>query len=246
MRFEDKLAAYEILSDEARHALICASRPARMFSKGATLQIEGDPAVAASLVVDGLARSYRSVLGAGQQMLALHFAGDVVGLSTILSGHLVCGLTALTPVTIAQIPKDALLALIEEQPQLGRLLWRDMARDALIAQEWLVGLGRRAAYARTAHLICEIFVRQSTAKVITGAACPFPLNQPELADALGLSVVHVNRVLQRLRGEGLISLFSGTLTIRDWEGLVAVAGFDPAYLAPFCNVLTVSASQEPA
>ena len=246
MHVEAKLEAYGPFAPGARSALASAVKPVRRFDRGATLQAENHPAGAAYVIVAGVAQSRRSVAGGEQQILAVHLAGDVVGLPPLLYGQRAAELTALTEVRAARLPKGAFLNLIEAHPALWRLFARDMARDAAITQEWMVGLGRRSAYARTAHLMCELFVRQVGTLTPGGARCPFPLRQAELADAMGLSVVHVNRVLQRLRAEGLICLDSGTLTILDWSALAAVAGFDPAYLAPFDKVPTPPPFPEPA
>ncbi len=228
-----KLAGYRALTEGERSALGLLPSQQRGFNKGDVLTVDGAPRPNIYVVGDGVVQEHRMLQGGGQQIVALHLPGDIIGLSALLSGVARHGLSALTRISVAQISDTAILTLIAEQPALGRLLWRDMARDAAISQEWLVSMGRRTALGRTAHLMCELFVRFSAVDAVEKDRCAFPLTQGELADALGLSVVHVNRVLQKLRGDDLIAVQSGRLIIKDWSGLAETAGFDPTYLGPF-------------
>jgi len=115
-------------------------------------------------------------------------------------------------------------------PRIADAFWRETLIDAGIFREWMVGLGRREAYARVAHLLCELYVRLKAVGLANGHAYELPLTQAELGDAFGLSTVHVNRTLQDLRGEGLITLGSRSVTVKDWERLRAAGEFDPTYL----------------
>lgn len=112
-----------------------------------------------------------------------------------------------------------------------RLSWgsRDKA-DAAIFREWMVGLGRRSAYARIAHLLCEMGQRLQVIGLAQNDSYDLPVTQTELADALGLTTVHVNRALQQLRHDGLIIVRGGTVTLSDPEGPKQAGEFDPAYL----------------
>jgi CRP-like cAMP-binding protein len=108
-------------------------------------------------------------------------------------------------------------------------MW-DMALDAAISREWLATMGRRSAYEQLAHLFCELYFRMDWAGQVERQEFHFELTQAELGDACGLSTVHVNRSLQALRRDGFISLENHRLTILNLDGLINVAGFDPAYL----------------
>jgi CRP-like cAMP-binding protein len=109
-------------------------------------------------------------------------------------------------------------------------MWRDTLIDAAIFREWMIGIGRRSAYTRIAHVLCEVFVRLRAVGLANGDECELPVTQAELGDALGLSTVHVNRSLQELRGDGLIQLRAGSLTILNWDGLKTAGEFDVTYL----------------
>jgi CRP-like cAMP-binding protein len=123
-----------------------------------------------------------------------------------------------------------MIKLTEENPRLTRAIWKDTLIDAAIFRQWVTNLGRKDAYARIAHLICELFVRMNAIGLVERNTMEWPMNQTEIGDAVGLSYVHVNRTLQELRGNNLIALKENRLTVLDWEGLKAAADFDIGYL----------------
>ena len=164
-----------------------------------------------------------------RQIMSFHFPGDILDLSGLLLGKLDHGIGTLTPVEVAPIAHTTLLGWIEQHPGLGRLLWQDTLADAAVFREWVVNVGRRPALARTAHLLCEMVARLQ-AVGLEDQAFDLPITAIELADSTGLSVVHVNRVLQELRAKRLVEGRGETLAVLDWDGLRRVAGFDPDYL----------------
>ena len=110
------------------------------------------------------------------------------------------------------------------------VFWRDTLIDAAVFREWMVGIGRRSAETRIAHVLCEVLVRMRAVGLANEHACELPVTQAELGDALGFSTVHVNRSLQELRKKGLITLSGSVLTVQDWPGLKEAGEFDPTYL----------------
>ncbi|HLK26382.1 MAG TPA: Crp/Fnr family transcriptional regulator [Caulobacteraceae bacterium] len=197
--------------------------------RGRQLLAEGERTANVTILCQGVAKCYRGLARAGQQTLALFVPGDMLDIDAFLLGRASAAVGAITPLRVAQIEHAAFSDAIDAHPEIGWSLWRAMARERALVQEWLLGLGRRQALARTAHLICEIAARFSHGDGLKEVV-DFPLTQVELADLLGLSAVHVNRVLQQLRAEGLIDLARGRLAIRDRAKLVATADFDPTYL----------------
>jgi CRP-like cAMP-binding protein len=139
-------------------------------------------------------------------------------------------LGTLTPCRVAFIAHAALHAITRAYPSVMALFWRDTLIDAGIFREWLTGVGRRTAHQRIAHLFCEIHIRLKAVGLANGDGFELPITQAELADSLGLSTVHVNRVLQDLRRDGLIQSRGKYLAVTDWRTLEEVAGFDPRYL----------------
>ena len=128
------------------------------------------------------------------------------------------------------IPHAAMLALFHEQPQVAHLFWRDTLVDAAVFCEWMVGIGRRSAFTRVAHLFCELIVRMQAVGLCSDYSVELPVTQTDIADALGLSTVHVNRTLQEIRGAGLIKFSRGRLVALDWEGLCDAGEFEQSYL----------------
>jgi CRP-like cAMP-binding protein len=141
--------------------------------------------------------------------------------------HSICTLTL---ARVATIPTASVLALTELYPRVTRLLWRDTLIEAAVFREWMLSIGRRPAYERTAHLLCELISRLRAVGLADDHCCDLPITQSDLADALGLTAVHVNRMLQQLRDNGFIELHHRKLTVLDWPGLKQAAGFNPAYL----------------
>ena len=159
------------------------------------------------------------------------FAGcDLRGLLLRQMDHAVA---AITSCQIAVIPHQKLLEMIERHPGLGFGLWADTMLDRAICERWLTNIGRLPAHARIAHLLCELFTRLQAIGRADHGSFELPLTQTDIGDAMGLSTVHVNRTLQQLRAEGLITLHSNVLVVRDWRRLRAAAEFDPSYL--FCK-----------
>jgi CRP-like cAMP-binding protein len=140
------------------------------------------------------------------------------------------GIAAMEECKIVKVPHAKLKEITERYPRLTRALWWDTALDAAIHREWMISMGRRNAYERVGHLLCELLFRLGSVELVEGNSYDLPATQADLADVFGLSTVHVNRVLQRLRREGLIIFKGKTVTIPDPERLMSVVGFAPAYL----------------
>src|SRR5205823_2453139 len=118
---------------------------------------------------------------------------------------------------VGLIPHTTMLEITEKFPRVARAFWKDTLIEASVFREWLVSIGRRTAYQRVAHLLCELVVRMRAAGLANAQGIPLSITQNEIADALGLSVVHVNRTLQQLRANGLVSLTGRVLSIHDWR-----------------------------
>ena len=129
----------------------------------------------------------------------------------------------------AHIPHETIAALCEKYPNLQYAFWRDTMIDASISHTWALGGGRKTLE-RVAHMLCEIFVRLEAVGHAVGRPLPFTATQQDLADALGLSLVHTNKTMASLKAKKLITRTGTKLQILDWEGLKSIAGFDPSYL----------------
>jgi CRP-like cAMP-binding protein len=165
-----------------------------------------------------------------RQITAVHIPGDMADLQSVVVPKTSWALNALTKSTIARIPHDALVELVDRYPLLARAFWRDCAIDGSVAARWALSLGRRDARARVAHLICELRCRYGAIGRVQNDSFEWNMTQIQLADALGLTAVHVNRMLKFLRSANFLHIERRRLTILDWQGLLALGDFDPTYL----------------
>ena len=225
-----RLEQESLLSEPERRAVEDAAVTIRETKGDTDLVYEGAEPLHCLLLLEGFACTYRTLDDGRRQILALHIPSDFCNLASLQLGWRGDSVSTLTPARVALIPRATVLGWMESSPGLADLLRRMTSADAARSREWVVNLGRRTAYQRTAHLLCEHMLRMRSAGRVTGLACEMPLSQVELADALGLTAVHVNRVLQILRGESLIRLSAGILTVRNLRELKRAAGFDPGYL----------------
>lgn len=205
---------------------------------GATIAIPADTTFitagkvlhASTLLVDGLIARYKDLSSGERQITELHVAGDFADLHSFTLKCLDHNIMTLTPATIVQVPHDKLRAITENHPHLARVLWFLTNLDAAIHREWVVSLGRRSAIKRTAHLFCELRVRLGIVGLADDSGYALPITQTVLAESLGLTPVHVNRVLRELRERGLVEFRSGRVRILDSAGLERLAEFEPDYL----------------
>lgn len=229
-RLVRKLESVSTLSEPEKQAVRSWFTATRRVAAGEDVVREGEMPQTLCALMEGLACRYRSLPDGRRQIMAFLIPGDLVDLHGLVMGEMDHSICALTPCKITLAPHQKVSVAMEQYPGVARALWRDTLVDSSLAREWLVGLGRRTAYTRIAHLLSEVTERLDAADLGDDGMFELPLTQQELADSLGLSLVHVNRVLQRLRASGLVTLGRGVLQIHDREGLRLAGGFDAAYL----------------
>jgi CRP-like cAMP-binding protein len=182
------------------------------------------------LLLDGLGCRYKDLRNGERQITELHVAGDFLDLHSFTLKKLDHDVMTLTPCRIGIVPHERLEKITEDYPHLTRLYWFGTNLDAAIHREWEVSLGRRSALAKTAHLFCELYVRLGIAGLTEDMSYSLPLTQADLAECLGLTSVHINRMLKELRDKELATFREGRVMIHDWEGLQRAAEFNPSYL----------------
>jgi CRP-like cAMP-binding protein len=190
---------------------------------------EGSRPTTSTLLVEGFAARYKVLENGSRQFTAVHGPGDFVDLHSYLLKTMDHGVLAVTDCRIVKVQHADLQTLTRTEPHLSRLLWLLTLIDGAVHREWIVGRGRRSAVSAFAHLYCELCVQLDMVGLVQNRQFLLPFTQTDMADILGLSSVHVNRTLQFLRQEGYLS-HDGVVDIHDWDGLVAVAEFDPTYL----------------
>jgi CRP-like cAMP-binding protein len=225
-----KLQSIPPLSEhETRHLL---DLPLSVHELGADVDIvrEGDRPSQCCLLLEGFTCRYKFTEAGKRQIFSFHTPGDIPDLQSLHLKVMDHSLKSITVSKVAFIPHDSIAKLTRECPRVADVLWRDTLIDAAVFREWMVGIGRRSAYTRIAHLMCEVFTRLRAVGLTNGYACEFPITQSEIGDSLGLSTVHVNRSLQEMRADGLVDLQCGTLTILDWDAFKKAGEFDSTYL----------------
>ncbi|ANI80295.1 Nitrogen fixation regulation protein FixK (plasmid) [Sphingobium sp. EP60837] len=225
-----KLSDRTELSQEDREAILALPLTTSTRSVGQHLVRAGEAPSSCTLLVSGFAQRYRQLSDGGRQIVGFHVEGDFVDLHFSMLNRASQSVQLLTPAKIADIPHGALIDLMRSRPAVAEAIWIDSLADASIIQEWVVSIGRRSARSRIAHLLCELGLRQEHAGLGHRSRIDLPLTQERLGDALGLTVVHVNRTLKLLEANGLIRRDKRTVVISDWESLADVGGFSSAYL----------------
>lgn len=219
------------LTEEEKARLAGVFSRARRFNTRQDVVAAGSRPAYSCLIVEGLAARYKLLPNGRRQFTAIHIDGDFADLQSLLLNRMEYGVAALTPCTVVTADHDALHRLIEAHPRILRLFWMDTMLDAAVHQEWVVSMGRRSAIGRLAHLICELYMRLQIVGRTDGPSFHLPLTQLELSDILGLSIVHVNRILSELRRDRLLEWNSRTLCIQNWQRLAEIADFQPDYLS---------------
>ncbi len=218
------------LAQADREALLSLPHTVRKLPAGAHVIRDGDVAEQCGLLLSGFAYRYKITGEGGRQIISFHVAAEFLDLQNCLLGVADHSVQMLTEAEIALIPASALQELALTRPALGRALWIDTLIDASIFREWVVNVGRRDSRARVAHLLCEFSLRLEAAGLASNHRYQLPMTQEQLADAVGLTSVHVNRVLKQLGEEGLIERDRRSIMIVDWKRMREAGDFTERYL----------------
>lgn len=228
--FIRKLQQLALLSAADIAALARVSATPVIAGQNKDLVPEGQPVECAFLILEGYACRYRIRPGGARQILSYLLPGDLFGLDAPLVPCSPHALGTLSACQVVRIPHEVLLPLIEQHPQIALALHLSKLVEEAVLHERLVSLVSRSGIERTAHLFCELNVRLEMVGRAAGDQFALPLTQVDLGDTLGLSNVHVNRVLQDLRRQELFELKGRILTILNRAQLEALAEFNASYL----------------
>lgn len=227
-----KIEARHPMSPAARQAIFDLPSGREEFEIYRDMVREGDRTSRCFLLESGCASRYKTLPDGGRQINSFHFPGDMVDLQSVLLLVADHAIRSHAPTTIVTFDCQDVLRLAEEWPEWGRAFWFDTMVDSAIFREWMLNVGRRSALSRVAHLLLEFAWRLAAIGLSDGDKFEMPVTQNDLADAAGLSAVHTNRSLQRLREKGMIRSYGRTVVIEDRDGLAKVAAFDTGYLHP--------------
>jgi CRP-like cAMP-binding protein len=226
-----RLSHFAPLSDKDVRVLSSLCAGEKRYKAGSEIEAEGAAPRSAFAVTHGMACRYRLLPDGKRQILTFLIPGDVSDLHVfLLKAAIDHSAIAIVPTRIVPINRDTALDIIAYYPRVAAALWWSAIQEHAILHERIVALGRRNARARVAYLLCEFVWRLQAIGMHEDDTIRLPLTQTDLADTLGLTSVHVNRVLQGFRQDGLISLARGRLTLTNFEELQAICGFTPNYL----------------
>ena len=225
-----KLGAFVALSEPELAALEVFHQRRRTFDPGVDLVRQGQLGQLAYILADGWVCSYKLLPSGTRQIVDFQVPGDFLGLRSVLFRTSDHNVEAMTKVEVSEVSPIDLIDAFATTPRLATAVLWAASRDEAMVVEHLVDIGRRNALERTAHFLLELGARLKLVGLGTKEGYACPLSQYMLADALGLSAVHINRVLRQLREEGLLTFRGGQVIFDDFERLVTLADFDTAYL----------------
>ena len=226
-----KLEHFVRLSQNDRAILDrAASERVRKFGPRVDIAREGDRPKDVHLILSGWACRYKQLEDGRRHVVSFFLPGDLCDLNIFILREMDHSIGTITQVSIADLSRDFFDEMSAGHPRIVTAFWWESLVNAAVQREWTMNLGQRTALERMAHLLCEIFFRLRIAGLTREDSCDFPLTQADLADATGLSKVHVNRTLQELRSTGLIVLKGKLLVVPSLERLMNAGLFNANYL----------------
>ena len=225
-----KLRLWQALDEEDGAALLALPHVRRTLKAGQFVAWDGDLPQHSCLLISGFAFRHKIAGNGARQILSVHMCGDIVDLHNAMLRVADHNIQMLTAGDVAMIPFEAIREIAAARPAVGAALWYETLVDGAVFREWIVNVGRRDARTRIAHLLCELALRQEVAGLGHRSVYQMPMSQEQLSDAVGLTPVHVNRMLMGLGADGLISRNHRSITVMDWAALAKAGDFDPRYL----------------
>ena len=228
--FVEKLTGYGLLNDVDKTLLDTICQNARHFPARHDLIREGDEPGPVFVMVEGWGCRYKLVPDGGRQIVAFLMPGDFCDMHAGILREMDHSIGTLTPALVCTISRERMEELTEKHPRIAQAFWWTQLVDEGVLRAWIVSMGRRDAIQRISHLVCELYMRMHSIGIAEHERCAMPLTQIVLADALGLTPIHVNRVLRTLREDNVMDFHGGELIVHDPVRLAQIAGFDETYL----------------
>ena len=229
-RFVQKLQGLTTLSAADVAVLERVTSHPREYTAKQDMIREGDRPGPVFVVLDGWACRYKILPSGSRQIMAFLLPGDACDLHIGILTEMDHSLQALTPARVALIPGDEMATVLDEHPRIANAMYKSQLIDEGTLRAWIVSMGRRSSIERVAHLMCELYLRSIAAHGATEGEVALPISQIIFADALGMTPVHINRILRELREAGAMAFSRGSLRVIDPIKLVQIAGFDENYL----------------
>ena len=228
--FIDKLRSFAPLGKEEVAALASATDSPRLYAARQDLIREGDQPGPVFVMLEGWAFRYKILPKGTRQIIAFLLPGDCCDLHTNMLSVMDHSIQAVTAAKVALIPRTGMDSMMDAHANIARAMYIAQLVDEGTLRSWIVSMGRRSSIERVAHLMCELYLRAAPSADVGVGNVALPLSQVVLADALGMTPVHINRVLKVLRTSGAMEINRRSLVILDPVRLVQIAGFDDPYL----------------
>lgn len=226
-----KLHSRVPLAEEDRAAILALPHTLKTYHPSTYVVREGEPPRrSCDLILDGFAYRQKLTAEGARQIVSIHLRGDFIDLQHLFLDIADHNVQALTELKVVAIDRTALQDLATQRPTLARAMWIDALIDSSIYREWVINVGRRDARARIAHILCEVWLRMQAAGYSSDEGFRLPLTQEQLADAVGLTTVHVNRTLKSLEADRIVNRDRRFISFNDWEALAEVGDFNALYL----------------
>lgn len=229
-QFLQRLLLRSRLTNDEQRAILALRGTTQRFQAHQDIVRPGEHVTSACLVARGLVARYDAMLCGRRQLTSFYLAGDACDLHSVVAPKASWSITAICDASVVRVPHEQLKQLCINYPQIALAFWRDGTVDASVFAQWIVNLGAKEARARIAHLFCEVGIRSEAAGLGSRTNFEFLATQSQIAEATGLTSVHVNRTLQELRGQGLLTFKAGRVCLDDWDALRAVGEFNSDYL----------------
>ena len=229
-RFIEKLLGFGVLSAAEVHALELVTAQSQVYDARKDLIREGDQPGPVFVMLEGWAFRYKVLPNGGRQIMAFLMPGDACDLNVGLLAEMDHSIQTQTQARVVKVERRTMDALMSDHPGVARAMYMAQLVDEGTLRAWIVSLGRRSSPERAAHLLLELYVRGVRSGIAQDDTMDLPLSQVVLADALGMTPVHINRVLQELRRSGAVELQRRVLRILDPIALTHISGFDDGYL----------------
>ena len=191
---------------------------------------EGDRPGPVFVMIEGWAYRYKILPNGGRQIVGFMMPGDCCDLHIGLLAEMDHSIRTLTRSLVATIGRSEMDALLDGHPKVAKAMYLSQLIDEGTMRAWITSMGRRSSVERVAHLVCELYLRAKNVGLVVKPVFTLPLSQIQLADALGMTPVHLNRVVKDLRASGAMTLSRGSVEVEDPVRLAQIAGFDENYL----------------
>lgn len=225
-----KLSHFAPLSPSDRQVLDSLAARDRHYPADVDIVVEGTTPQSVFLVKEGMAVRYRALSDGRRQIMTFLIPGDLCDMHVFVLKARDHSIGTITPVRIASISRESMMDVFAHRPRVSAALWWSSQQEEAMLRERIVSLGRRDARGRIAYLLCELLWRHTAVGLTDGGTFRLPLTQTELGDTLGLTPVHVNRVLKEFRARRLIAMEHRMVELLDVAGLQDIAAFNKAYL----------------